>query len=697
MTMKPHRTIAYWAVAVTILIGMSCEVLSQQLSSARGLSIGAMTARVNDLQSLDWNPAGLSQIVDWEVSSTNFGNLSKPDSRLSFAGVFFQNFGIAKRFLNVHSIAIRYAPGTVFEALIPSIYTYYQVPDQGGDSIAIPYPYDKKVRYTERYSLGYSYLVKGNFSIGIAARLLEQRINDAVIEEGYIPGTTTKEIQSKPIEYINNSWNIDVGAQWQVSPQFWIGAIAKNISTVNIQESSIEKKEKISQILFDVQHSVRFGIGYYPRQNLAIGIDADVKGAFSCGYEWGITGGLALRQGFALSSDGGTTLSSISVGVGYTFSAVTLDAGYLHYFQQSLRNGHALASEFTQSGISSIEYNRFTPDRLAISLRVSLGQIRTSVAKIEYVEMASTEVYPSIYLSYANKQVGKARIRNISDRPIAARVGFMIDRFMDSPTQTESYTIQPQSVAEIPFSAVFNPVIRTVQSMQLCEGSVTVSSTNGEENDDQAPIRMIVYGKNDWDGKVGTLGSFVTPRDPDVMFFSRSVLNRYKDSIGTIPKQLERFAKARMLFNDFSHLMTYVNDPHLSKDNVQFPHETLILKGGDCDDMTVGFSSILESTGIPTAFIDVVPPENPGKAHVYLLFDTGLEPQYGRLITENEKRYIVRVNSEGSESVWIPIETTMLTSGFNMAWEKGAEEFLEDARLKDGLAKGWVQIVNIIP
>ncbi len=697
MIMEYRKSITYGSIIVIILIGMSFEVTGQQLSSARGLSLGAMTARVNDLQSLDWNPAGLSQIVDWEVSSTNFGYLSKPSSGLSFSGVFFQNFGIAKRFFNTHSLAVRYAPGTIFEASIPSIYTYYQKPDQGSDSIAISYPYNKKVQYTERYSLGYSYLIKGNFSIGIAARLLEQRINDAVIEEALIPGTKIKEIRSRPLEYTKNSWNVDVGAQWQISPSFWIGAVAKNISSIDVQESSQQQKEKISQILFNLKHVVRFGIGYYARQNLAIGIDANTKGAFSCGYEWNISGGLMMRQGFALSSDAGATMSSMSAGFGYSFSSVTLDVGYLHYFQQSLRNGKALASEFIQSGISNIEYNRFIPDRLAVSLRVSLGQLRTSVAKIEYVQMATTEVYPSTYLSYAGRSVGKVRVRNISDRPIAARVGFFINRFMDSPTQTESYTIPPQSVAEIPFSAVFNPVIKTVLSMQLCEGSVTVSSTNGEENDDQAPVRVIVYGKNDWDGKVGNLSSFVTPRDPDVMFFTRSVLNKYKDTIWAVPKQLERFVKARILFNEFSRRMTYVNDPRLSKDNVQYPNETFLLKGGDCDDMTVGFSSILESIGIATAFIDVVPPEDPGNAHVYLLFDTGLEPQYGRLITENEKRYIIRLNSAGSETVWVPVETTMLISGFEMAWEKAAAEFLEEARLKDGLAKGWVQIVNVTP
>ncbi|MGD0338627.1 MAG: hypothetical protein ABSB78_07535 [Bacteroidota bacterium] len=697
MILTRKHTIICWLVILLIIAGTRGESTAQQVSSARGLSLGAKTADINDLQSLDWNPAGLSQIIDWEVTSTNFGNITTPDNRTSFSGIYFQNFGIAKRFLNTHSFGIRYSPGTIFEATIPSTYTYYQTTNQGKDSIAVSYPYNKKVHYAERYSIGYSYLLKGNFSLGIAARLLEQRIDDAIIKEEYIPGTQTKSPKEQPLEYTKNSWNVDIGAQWQVSPSLWIGAVGKNVSSFDVGESSTQQKEKINQILFNVPHFIRFGVGYYPRRNIEVGIDADTRGAFSCGYEWNIAGGLIVRQGLALSSDEGAGMSSTSIGVGYSFSSVTLDIGYLHYFQQLLRNGKALASEFIRSGISNIEYNRFTPDRLAISLHVSLGQLRVSAAKIEYVDMKTTEVYPSTSMSYAGKPLGKARIRNVTDRPIAARVGFFINRYMDTPTQSESYTIPPQSVAEIPFSAIFNPVIKNVASMELCEGSVTVCSSNSDENDDQAPVRMIVYGKNDWDGKVQTLASFVTPRDPDVMFFTRSILNAHKDSLRAVPKQLERFEKARLLFNEFSKRMMYVNDPHQSKDNVQYPNETFALKGGDCDDMTVGFSSVLESIGISTAFVDVVPPDNPGNSHVYLLFDTGLEPEYGRLLTENEKRYIIRVNNIGSETVWIPVETTMLISGFEMAWEKAAEEFLEEARVKDGLAKGWVQIVNVTP
>src|SRR5258707_9507574 len=45
-----------------------------------------------------------------------------------------------------------------------------------------------------------------------------------------------------------------------------------------------------------------------------------------------------------------------------------------------------------------------------------------------------------------------------------------------------------------------------------------------------------------------------------------------------------------------------------------YPAETLQLNGGDCDDMSVCYSSLLASIGISTAFIDVIPPERPERS-----------------------------------------------------------------------------------
>jgi len=48
-----------------------------------------------------------------------------------------------------------------------------------------------------------------------------------------------------------------------------------------------------------------------------------------------------------------------------------------------------------------------------------------------------------------------------------------------------------------------------------------------------------------------------------------------------------------------------------------------------------------------------------------------------------------------SESIWIPIETTVAADGFQEAWDRGAQEYYEDVEVGLGLMKGWVRIVDV--
>ncbi len=42
------------------------------------------------------------------------------------------------------------------------------------------------------------------------------------------------------------------------------------------------------------------------------------------------------------------------------------------------------------------------------------------------------------------------------------------------------------------------------------------------------------------------------------------------------------------------------------------------------------------------------------------MFNSGVSPADGDLISENEKRYIIRENQKGNSSIWIPVETTLI-------------------------------------
>ena len=65
------------------------------------------------------------------------------------------------------------------------------------------------------------------------------------------------------------------------------------------------------------------------------------------------------------------------------------------------------------------------------------------------------------------------------------------------------------------------------------------------------------------------------------------------------------------------------------------------------------------------------------------------------MVSTNEKRFIIRSRQGREKTVWIPIETTMVAEGFDAAWEEGALSYLQESVLRNGLAAGWVRIIDV--
>jgi tetratricopeptide (TPR) repeat protein len=121
--------------------------------------------------------------------------------------------------------------------------------------------------------------------------------------------------------------------------------------------------------------------------------------------------------------------------------------------------------------------------------------------------------------------------------------------------------------------------------------------------------------------------------------------------------------------------MSYVIDPttpfkefSISKktvDFLQFPRQTLEYRAGDCDDLSILYSALLESVGIETSFITI-----PG--HILMAFSLDLEPDRARKTHIRPDELIFM-----GKKVWVPVEVTALDNGFLKAWETGAKEWRE--------------------
>ena len=115
--------------------------------------------------------------------------------------------------------------------------------------------------------------------------------------------------------------------------------------------------------------------------------------------------------------------------------------------------------------------------------------------------------------------------------------------------------------------------------------------------------------------------------------------------------------------------MNYIRDPstpydvlsedELAIDYLQFPRQTLQYKAGDCDDLSILYSSLLEAAGIETAFITV-----PG--HIYVAFALKTIPEEIRKAFSNPEDLIYLHGK-----AWLPVEVTLLDQGFLKSWETG--------------------------
>jgi Tfp pilus assembly protein PilF len=163
----------------------------------------------------------------------------------------------------------------------------------------------------------------------------------------------------------------------------------------------------------------------------------------------------------------------------------------------------------------------------------------------------------------------------------------------------------------------------------------------------------------------GRYAAFITPKDPVVLNFTRSVVTAF----GTVkdPTQL-----AAAVFDTLGTLgVTYAQDPanpyQVSSrkvdtvDYIEYPREALSRKSGDCDDLVAMYSASLEAMGIPTRALLV-----PG--HMFMMFNTGIPADADNYTMDN--MYVIYQGT-----LWVPVETTLVGKTFTKAWESGADAY----------------------
>ncbi|MBN2010119.1 outer membrane beta-barrel protein [candidate division KSB1 bacterium] len=342
----------------------------------------------------------------------------------------------------------------------------------------------------------------------------------------------------------------------------------------------------------------------------------------------------------------------------------------------------------------------FSPDYEASGMEfgfgfsVMWGQKR-ELFQIKAIRPVVSDIYPAYYPFYNLVPLALISIENVAGFPIEVNVKSRIASVSERMKESGFITIQRGKTEDIPISAIFGATIQNVDTRKPAMLDIIVEARAGQTITRNFSTPIMVHSRNAWDGKMDKLSFFLTPEAPQVMEFSRKVMAQIASETDDGP---ERLAQARHLFDALSALgIRYQSDPTIpfyQDDRVQFAEQTMSLGHGDCDDLVVLYASLLSSIGIKTAFVEVRDPSK-SLAHVYLMFDTEVEAPNGDQISTNAKRYIVREDKTGKQTIWIPVETTLLDQGFTEAWNSAALSYLEEAVLRNGMGEGWLSIFDV--
>ncbi len=292
--------------------------------------------------------------------------------------------------------------------------------------------------------------------------------------------------------------------------------------------------------------------------------------------------------------------------------------------------------------------------------------------EIEVVKLQ--DIFSNSYKLYEQDGVGHIKLTNNTDKPIEKiKISFMLNNFMDFPTEGKVNKLLPGQSEEVTLKAVFNNNILTITEDSSIQAMIEASYfQDGNRQTYSKNATVTVYDKHrmTWD-EHERFASFVTPKDTPIIDFARSVATQFKET-----KDESNLAAA--LFDSMGVMgFTYIQNPSdpyqvsLAKtattaktdtvDYVQYPRETLERKSGDCVDLVAFYSTALESMGITTLALEV--PD-----HLLMMFSTGISADADGY-TMNDM-YVIH-----DGILWIPVETTVVGKPFIKAWELGAANY----------------------
>lgn len=307
------------------------------------------------------------------------------------------------------------------------------------------------------------------------------------------------------------------------------------------------------------------------------------------------------------------------------------------------------------------------------------GQDPDSAAALARAFRLSELKLPSLFAAmqsyYANHPFASLELLNDERSELQmVEVSFFQSGYMDAPTPVAKFEKVPaRGSVSINMLASFNQEVFKTEGITPLTGELLVTYRyKGRAVEQKFPISYELYDKSSivWDDD-RKVGAYITPSDSALRNYASFVRQALKadtnsqlnDSLQVAAQIYAGLVKLGLIYQaDPVSPFVKAQEKQSLLDSVSLGRDTLRRGTGDCDDLTVLYTSLLESAGIETGFITV-----PG--HIYAVFNTKVKSRDYRELHSDRSMFLV-VN----DTLWIPVEVTLLgKQSFYDAWEKGAE------------------------
>ena len=253
------------------------------------------------------------------------------------------------------------------------------------------------------------------------------------------------------------------------------------------------------------------------------------------------------------------------------------------------------------------------------------------ITRVEFVN-----IFPVFFKYYDNNPIGKVTIKNAENVPVEnVKVSFYEKQYMNNPKEAEIIErMEPGEEKEVELYGLFTSKILEITEGTKLSSLITIDYTKEGQLLTREFIETVrVYNRNamTWDDD-RKASAFVTAKDPNVLKFAKNVVGWIKNDMSRAVNENLQIAIALHETLDL-YGISYIIDPttpyielsqnELAIDYLQFPKQTLEFLAGDCDDLSILYASLLEASGIETAFVTT-----PG--HIFIAFNLGMSPDEAR-------------------------------------------------------------------